>query len=607
MGLIKHLRTYITIGFFLIFSQLAAQVDYVIQEIDGVSYYIHVVEKGHTLYAISKIYKVDVETITEHNKEAENGLNIGQTLRIPVGEKPQNDKWENPIRIDGSYLIHRVKKGETLFAISKEYKVDINDILEKNPDANIGLKRGMELKIPMNDVDTTNLVEIEPAYEDSLLSHKVNKGETLYSISKLYEVKIEDVLALNGGLPDGLKTGQFIRIPKANELFIAQTRPIEYTLPVLDSIIIKDEYNIALMLPFYLDYIDSLEIPKKQNTLQNVSYQFYAGARLALDTLEQIGLNANVFVYDVISERASIDEVLTKNELENMQLVVGPLQRKAISEVSSFCRKQGVHVVCPVPQSNKILLNNPNLSKVHTSPYTQQKILARELAKVHQNDHVILVNSLDVRDTRLVDSFRAAYNKEVATFPTSSHSEIKELRASVKSVGDIKAQLSLVKTNVLIVPSKDKVVIQDLLTKAALTEEDYHIVVYGLEDWLNFDFIDSQYKSKFELGVPSVSFIDYNSPECIAFVNKFREKNGVEPDEYAFLAYDIMLYYGKGLIQFGIDFPNQFQNMNQEGLLHMSFDYYKTGMESGYENRSLYLLKHKDYKLVGRACGLPQN
>ncbi|NNE54372.1 MAG: LysM peptidoglycan-binding domain-containing protein, partial [Flavobacteriales bacterium] len=99
-------------------SMLAqAQHDFIIEEIDGKKFYVHTVEKGHTLYSISHLYQVEIEDITANNAGSESGLSIGQVLRIPVEGEVDPNAWENPIRLEGEFLIHRVKRGETLFAI----------------------------------------------------------------------------------------------------------------------------------------------------------------------------------------------------------------------------------------------------------------------------------------------------------------------------------------------------------------------------------------------------------------------------------------------------------------------------------------------------------
>ena len=52
--------------------------------ISGVTYYVHQVKKGETVYSISKAYGITVEELTKENPPAVYGINTGQTLRIPV-------------------------------------------------------------------------------------------------------------------------------------------------------------------------------------------------------------------------------------------------------------------------------------------------------------------------------------------------------------------------------------------------------------------------------------------------------------------------------------------------------------------------------------------
>ena len=163
----------------------AAQVDVVTQTIDGKPHYVHRVEPGHTLYAISRLYKVDIEDILRQNPDAADGLQIGQTLTIAVPEEANMDKWENPIDIRDGLLIHKVNRGETLFAIARQYKVDINDILDQNPGVADGLRKGQELRIPFNDVDEADItlpepeMAVIPAGPDSLLTHETSSKSSL--------------------------------------------------------------------------------------------------------------------------------------------------------------------------------------------------------------------------------------------------------------------------------------------------------------------------------------------------------------------------------------------------------------------------------------------
>lgn len=113
----------------------------------------HSVEAGQTYYSISKLYGVPIEDILAVNSlTSEDKLSLGQSLTIrgvpsgfPVGQVVTPATTAKP-----TYVTHTVAKGETMYRISKQYNVLIDQILEWNqlPDASV--KEGQKLKIQQN-------------------------------------------------------------------------------------------------------------------------------------------------------------------------------------------------------------------------------------------------------------------------------------------------------------------------------------------------------------------------------------------------------------------------------------------------------------------------
>jgi LysM repeat protein/sulfur relay (sulfurtransferase) DsrF/TusC family protein len=115
--------------------------------------------------------------------------------------------------IDGKeFYLHEVKNGETLYAISRAYHVNINRIRENNTGLTDQLEPGQIVRIPAfaPDAESAQINE-----NSGYIIHKVRPKATLYGLSKEFGVSIEAIKAANGGLPDGLKKGSFIKIPKS--------------------------------------------------------------------------------------------------------------------------------------------------------------------------------------------------------------------------------------------------------------------------------------------------------------------------------------------------------------------------------------------------------
>lgn len=116
-----------------------------IEKIGGQSFIIHQVDEQETLYGISRRYNVSLSQIIESNKEADAGLEVGQILRIPY--IPGNYKV-----VQKSNDYHKVVPGETLFSISRLYGLTIDEIKSQNQMTGNALSVGQQLKVRKNPV-----------------------------------------------------------------------------------------------------------------------------------------------------------------------------------------------------------------------------------------------------------------------------------------------------------------------------------------------------------------------------------------------------------------------------------------------------------------------
>lgn len=118
----------------------------------------HTVQKGETLYSISKKYSTTVQSIADANKIDGTDIKIGQKLVIPekngaVQAKTNDSALKNDSKIDSktekNIQTYTVKKGDTWYAIARNFSVSVNQLYELNgTDEKSGLKVGQKIKIP---------------------------------------------------------------------------------------------------------------------------------------------------------------------------------------------------------------------------------------------------------------------------------------------------------------------------------------------------------------------------------------------------------------------------------------------------------------------------
>ena len=591
------------LGVFLPLSISAQRSDQIVER-DGKQYYMHIVAQGQTLYGISKLYNVSAEEIEKLNPETNDGLSIGEALFVPVKSNmfPPPPVSEQPsLDPNGEYILHTVKQGETLYSISKLYRADMNDILGLNSGVELGLRIGEVLKIPQNDLDKPSTELVQPGPMDGWRKHRVKIGETLYGIAKMYQVEEASIREINDGLPEGLKAGESINIPIKEIGFDEVLSEEEYILEFADTVLIKNRYSVVVMLPLMLEEKATEEVPlsKKTIRLREISMSFYRGLLVALDSLKQRGARIDLTLMDVSSE-ATARAAAQKEVVQNAHLIVGPLQRKSIQVVAAVAKKRGIHMVCPVPQSNKILLSSPNISKVQASIDSEMKTLADHVLDHHAGENILLINSKNVSDARMIQVFKKRFQERLRAFPDSMRVQLKEIEGSTQFAGEIEKHLSPAISNVLIVPAgkESASMIANLQSKIQLLEEEYSIELYGSHHWMDFDFLDVSFKEETHLTIPSNSFIDEGAPRVQQFRLGYSERYETDATEYSFLGYDVMMFYGCGLIQHGIGFPKYFDSIDRSSTMAHGFDYRKTGMESGFENEFIHLLRQEEMTLI---------
>ncbi len=163
------------------------------------TFVLHKVDKGETIYSISRRYNVETKNVLKANSNS-NNLSIGQVLRIPV---------KNVSSISAISKTHKVAPGETLYSISKKYGINVDQLKRWNGLVNSNLSLGQVIKVSKPVSQKTDNVSTD------FLIHKVRHGETFYAISKKYDVSVPQIQSWNRGISaNDLHEGQQLRIKK---------------------------------------------------------------------------------------------------------------------------------------------------------------------------------------------------------------------------------------------------------------------------------------------------------------------------------------------------------------------------------------------------------
>lgn len=122
----------------------------------------------------------------------------------------QPEKAEVTWKEGTKFYVHMVQAGNTLYGLTKLYGVSAEEIIAANPELAAGVKEGQRLLIP---AAASTALPQTPAIDKNGKKHTVEKSETLYGISKKYNVSMEEMVKANPGIENGISVGQELTIP----------------------------------------------------------------------------------------------------------------------------------------------------------------------------------------------------------------------------------------------------------------------------------------------------------------------------------------------------------------------------------------------------------
>ena len=615
----------VLVGILFSVSFLAQPGEVPVETKDGNKVHVHTVAKSQTAYGISRLYNISINELYESNPLAEQGLSIGQKLYFPVkGEVLQQELVSIDTVSDKNIIMHTVETGETLYSIARKYGVPAKDVIAANSNGTLAL--GSKVKVPLKNVVKDDVIipivkdPINPTANpgDSIILHKVKKNETMYSLSKQYNVSIEEITAANDGLLDGLNKGMKLRIPLKKKVtnVVVDILPDTLTGNLFDSLnvkptSVKEVYDIAVMIPFFFDENRAKaakcppigDCPIYSHTLN--ALDFHHGVMMAIDSLKNAGLNVNVRMYDTKHDTAVVRGVLSKAEFSEMDLIIGPFYANQIKLVRGFAKTNSIQLICPIPVSNKALFNNPFVTKMTASTPTQIKFMAQEIARKYHDQNVIIVrNQKNDEDEYYYRTFKNAFAEEIQKYPNRYLDSAKETYVNAKGsrLSTVESKMVLEKNNIIVVPSQSVGHVSDFFTKLSSTTNSnpyrkYSLQVFGLEDWIEFPTIDEKYKNKFKLSLVTSSYVEYEDVKVIEFISNYRAKYATDPSNFSFIGFDAAFINLKGILLYGTGFSNHYQHLTNTGFNTNSL-FEKVDSEGGYENKNVFIIRYEDYTVI---------
>jgi LysM repeat protein/ABC-type branched-subunit amino acid transport system substrate-binding protein len=572
--------------FFVVFLLLPALVfaqpdkDKIVK-LKGNKFYEHIVIKKETVYGIAKDFNVSVKDIVLENPKAIDGISPGDTLRIPLyvpGPVPKvddNKVAKTDSTAGGKYLFHKVEAHETLYSLGKQYGASMTQLDSLNPDLkDKGLRIGMNLKVPNKNYSPP--VVNPPVVNQPVANQPVSQPLAKRDTAKEAQAFKNLVNAQNNTPPPAKVEGKMLK-----------------------------RYDIVLMLTFSLGEVDSVKMNRLVEGTQQfpllaqISTGFYAGVKMALDSLAMQGFNAELHVFNIPTDTSIIklDSILKSITVTNANLIIGPAYPSLFNRVAKYAKLHQIPVVSPLSPESWVIKDNPFASKAVPSSLTEIEQMADYIAAHSHQDNIIILHNNDAANDNYYDSFKKRLNSSLSIMGSKGDSA--KIVKYTDDLNDLGKYISDNKLNVIVVPYQGNSFVPKLvnqLSNSKYTDRD-SMCVFGMHNWSTMDVLDPNNLDTIHLHFPTNDYVDYSNHAISWFIQKYRNAYYAEPSIYTYQGFDIAYFYGTMLKKYGTALQDNLPLEKYKGI-HTSFDFYKPDPAGGYENKAIYMLEYKNFNLV---------
>jgi LysM repeat protein len=455
------------------------------------------------------------------------------------------------------------------------YNVTVDDIYNLNPGSNTGIKAGSQLKIPQN--------------SGSFFYHTIQPQETLYSVSRRYEMKGEDIFSANPGLSiETFTIGKTIRIP-TNKVTTPMEGPDEnYNKIITNALLypsLKSEsivsFRMALLLPFGTN-----EGTNSQNASNNRMVEYYEGFLMALVDLKKKGISVDLQVYDIGSKTDLLSSVLKLPSMQNLHLIVGGLSEKQIESIAKFSSEKNIPYVIPFSRTDEPFKYH-NVYQINTpQEYLYTKTSAAFCSKYRGANIIFYVpnskgNKKDFVEIMQRDlTAQKIIYQEIGTTNNLSSEISKALRSDVNNIfipADDGADTFLK----LLASLK---AVKDLRPQLAIS-------MAGYPTWQIFSADHSEDCFRLNVSFFSIFYANPTSPKVKSFHNNYyswysRELINTFP-KFGILGYDTGMFFIQLFNTYGTSYETNINQLKYTGI-QTDFYFERVNNWGGFINTNIY-------------------
>ena len=250
------------------------------------------------------------------------------------------------------------------------------------------------------------------------LMHEAKRGETIFGIARMYGLTQDELTKQNPALQSGLKIGTILSInPKPGSAVPPKPEKVE----VVDKPFVNNTSDCIFPDSFVNKTLTiSLVLPlyskKEESQIKSrTGIEFYAGCIQALDSLKNLGLNINLHVFDTQEDSLAMNKILKSNEIKASDFILGPLHASEFRQISNMLSRDNTLTIAPLASSSALLTGAPHAVKLIPDQKRLMEGLVEQVVNNYKNARFIFIRNSNAKDKALTNNLDSALYAKIDT------------------------------------------------------------------------------------------------------------------------------------------------------------------------------------------------
>ena len=535
-------------------------------------YISYTVKSGETIKSIAKDRGLKSKDLTNLNPGISKTPEPNTVIVIP------NTAYSESSKSTSNTIFHTVSKKETLYSISKKYEVSIDAIKEINNLQGDSLSEGRIIQVPAKQEEVE-----EDEVDLSVITHCVIKEDTLYNLSKKYELTEDELLLMNPELKDGLKLGMEIIVGRIE---LEEEERVDTSSLVFSDTITSKPLKIVMMLPYKLHVKHNYDHEfKSEFSLLNIVTDFHAGAMIAVDSLKRQGMHIELTIVDTENSLSKITSLSESYDFEGVDAIIGPLFLKNAKQISE--KVDSIPVIAPIFSKTQTEVSIDNLVKVAPNKKLMEEYLIQHLIEGYSSEKIILVGDTSADSENRIAVLKNRFEENEINDITI----IKPEHGFIAKERFVKVIDTVQKRNWVVLLTNDNIVTTDVVNNlGVMPYEKRDIQLFGFNKGANFNGVSNNRLARLKYTFPDEKFEGASSVVAKSFFKMYKRKYYVNPSDFAVRGFDVM-YDALMRLSNASDFDEGARQGVSERV-YTKFDYSKRLLGS-VENEGVFLLQYQ--------------